>query len=428
MHPEKSSTIKKNRKEFMMSLNRRNFLHTVGVSALGASVALTFAEDGNKPLADWQEGWLDIHHIATGMGNAAYIICPDGTTMLIDAGELDRSGISRMPPVPNDSKTAGQWIADYIRRFSKSFQQAPMLDYVLLTHFHNDHIGSKRPGTPQANGYALSGISMVAEHVGIKKIVDRGYPNYEFPSRAAVVGSNSSYFNEYLNFVEYQRQARKTTVECFVPGSNAQFVLNNNPSKHAFNVQNIHVNGKIWTGEGTNTETIFTEADKPDENRCSTSLKLTYGGFKYYSGGDTPGAPGRDVETSISERVGQVDAMIMNHHAQTDTTNVHFLGKLRPQVMVIPTWDLWHPHPVTMSRMVDKTIYPDDRQIFTTGMYQGIRDNLGEAVKNINSFWGHVVIRAYEDGKTFQVFVLDAKHGTFAAQYSTELLTTKSEG
>ncbi|MDR3110242.1 MAG: MBL fold metallo-hydrolase [Planctomycetaceae bacterium] len=408
-------------------LDRRNFLSVVGTATLGADAALALAEDGNKQFSDWQEGWLDIHHIATGMGNATYIICPDGTTMLIDTGDVDRpEGPQKMPPVPNDSKTAGEWVADYIRRFSKPLKQAtPTLDYVLLTHFHADHIGRKLPSVPEAHGYALSGISMLAEHVDIKKIVDRGYPDYEFPSRKAVVGSNPSYFNEYLKFVEYQQQTRKTTVECFEPGSNSQFVLKNKPSKYAFNVQNIHVNGKIWTGEGTNTQTLFTEADKPDENRCSTSLKLTYGGFKYFSGGDTVGSPGRDVETPISEVVGQVDTMIMNHHAQIDATNAHFLSKLRPQVMVISAWNLRHPHPQKLPQMVDKTIYPDDRQIFTTGMYQGIRDNLGESVNDINPSWGHVVIRAYEDGKKFQVFVLDAETEKFEVKYCTGLLTSK---
>jgi hypothetical protein len=67
--------------------------------------------------------------------------------------------------------------------------------------------------------------------------------------------------------------------------------------------------------------------------------------------------------------------------------------------------------------MVDKTIYPDDRQIFTTGMFQGLRDNLGEAVNDIKP-WGHVVIRAYEDGKQFQIFVLDAENEMFEVKYS----------
>lgn len=52
-------------------------------------------------LPDWQEGYLDIHNIATGRGDATYVILPDATTMLIDCGEMDdRWGV---PQVPDDT-------------------------------------------------------------------------------------------------------------------------------------------------------------------------------------------------------------------------------------------------------------------------------------------------------------------------------------
>ena len=43
-------------------------------------------------LPEWQAGYLDIHQISTGRGNAAYLIFPDGTTMLLDAGRLESLG------------------------------------------------------------------------------------------------------------------------------------------------------------------------------------------------------------------------------------------------------------------------------------------------------------------------------------------------
>ena len=57
-------------------------------------------------LPEWQAGYLDIHQISTGRGNAAYLIFPDGTTMLLDAGDLGvHSGTQEiMKAVPNDSK------------------------------------------------------------------------------------------------------------------------------------------------------------------------------------------------------------------------------------------------------------------------------------------------------------------------------------
>ncbi len=34
---------------------------------------------------------LDLHHINTGSGNAAFYIFPDGTTFLVDAGEISEA-------------------------------------------------------------------------------------------------------------------------------------------------------------------------------------------------------------------------------------------------------------------------------------------------------------------------------------------------
>ena len=39
-------------------------------------------------LPDWEEGYLDIHFINSGRGECAFYILPDGTTLIVDAGEL----------------------------------------------------------------------------------------------------------------------------------------------------------------------------------------------------------------------------------------------------------------------------------------------------------------------------------------------------
>ena len=41
-----------------------------------------------KVLPAWKEGYLDIHAINTGQGECTFFILPDGTTMLVDAGEI----------------------------------------------------------------------------------------------------------------------------------------------------------------------------------------------------------------------------------------------------------------------------------------------------------------------------------------------------
>ena len=45
------------------------------------------AQTVGQPLPAWTPGSLDIHQINTGKGNSALFLLPDGTTMLVDAGD-----------------------------------------------------------------------------------------------------------------------------------------------------------------------------------------------------------------------------------------------------------------------------------------------------------------------------------------------------
>jgi hypothetical protein len=67
------------------------------------------------PLPAWTPGTLDIHQIATGRGNSALIIMPDGTTLLVDAGAAG-DGIPETDPHPDASRPPGMWIVRYLQR------------------------------------------------------------------------------------------------------------------------------------------------------------------------------------------------------------------------------------------------------------------------------------------------------------------------
>ncbi len=133
-----------------------------------------------QQLPAWEPGFLDIHHINTGRGDAAFMVFPDGTTMLVDAGDMSethpRTTSSRNAKlVPNRSKTAPQWIVDYIDQFLPKRQERK-LDYALITHYHDDHFGeidSLRKIAP--GGYQSTGIMEVGTIIPIKKLIDRGF-------------------------------------------------------------------------------------------------------------------------------------------------------------------------------------------------------------------------------------------------------------
>src|SRR5581483_1941370 len=81
------------------------------ILSIAIARALEAGEPGSAPqppsrmpettgtLPPWTAGYLYIHHISTGRGNSAYIVMPDGTTLLIDAGETDQEFIKSVAPL-----------------------------------------------------------------------------------------------------------------------------------------------------------------------------------------------------------------------------------------------------------------------------------------------------------------------------------------
>ena len=174
---------------------KRKFL-TVALTAAAFSVCA----QAQEYLPEWQEGYLDIHTIATGRGDAALIVMPDGTTMMIDAGDNAKAKDTQHPDA---SKMPGEWQAIYIKHFLSQLPDKENLDYAMVTHLHNDHIGTAKDMIPGEHGFGLSGITQVGSLIHFNTFVDRGYPDYDFPSRGKVLGADKGFIEEYMKFVNY---------------------------------------------------------------------------------------------------------------------------------------------------------------------------------------------------------------------------------
>jgi len=223
-------------------------------------------------LSPWQPGLLDIHHINTGRGNSALAILPDGTSLLIDAGAATGQSPALNAPRPDASRRPGQWIARYVERQLRA-TNATGLDYALMTHLHGDHVGQLGVECPEsAEGkYRLTGISDVAAGVPIGKLIDRGFPAYDYPEKATDPNA--------LNYIAFAhaRQAQGLAVERVRPGSIAQIA----PLGRAEVAENCALrilagNGQVWTGEGETAAAHFSAGAKPapPENNCSIALRI----------------------------------------------------------------------------------------------------------------------------------------------------------
>ena len=374
---------------------------------------------------------MEIHHINTASGECVFCIFPDGTNMLIDAGDL---GPERDPvhttTLPNTTRQPGEWIARYISHLIED-RPEKTIDYALLTHFHGDHMGSLSPGSPQTkNGgdYLLSGLTEVAEYVPFKMMIDRDWPTYEYPS--PLTGRKT--FDNYKNFLDWNIKHSNMIAARFKPGSNSQFSLLYHPEKYPeFEVRNIYANGELWTGEKDNTKYLFPEDARVDENRICAAIKISYGDFNYFNGGDITGRISintpvwKDVETPVGKVLGPVEVCEVNHHSYVDAMNESFIASTQPQVFVIQAWNARHINLTTLRAMTSTELYPGDRYVFSTNIHEFATNYLGKNIDKISGYGGHVVIKVLAGGDEYKVYLLSAKDESLSIKSEFGPFTSK---
>ena len=401
-------------------------LYLILVSAL-----LISACGGADVLAPWREGYLDIHQISTGRGNATFMILPDGTTMMVDMGDLGDTTHFRqevMPAVPSSEKSPAEWVARYVRHFSEPLSNDGRIDMMLITHYDSDHIGI----------LGRSGVSELDSLLNIEKIVDRGY---DYPTPEQAMAMNRWTLPGYLKTME-SRAARGLGYEKFVVGSDTQFALLHEP-REDFKIRNVYANGHLWTGDGLR-DIVIGEGDEyaenlkaMNENRLSCTINISYGDFDYHSGGDIQGSsvnstrPWRNVEKFVGEFIGETDVVLANHHAYSDAMYEPFLKAVTPQVCILPVWDYYHPQPSTLYNMLRGGIdeeHPAARDsvnyVFSAGIVGSNRERLASDGQLIMPA-GHIVVRVYEGGDRFQVFVLNDRSLDYEVIYRTPVLVSR---
>lgn len=394
-------------------------------------ITYSSGQDVGGQLTSWQIGMLDIHHINTGRGDTAFAIFPDGTTLLIDAGDMSethpRTTSSRNTSlVPNRSKTASEWIVDYIDKFL-TVNRSRQLDYALLTHYHDDHFGELDSLRQEHEaGYKLTGITEVGSLIPIKHLIDRGF-DFPINLKSESVQKQSRFSKDtygliptlvnYWDFISYQSQRNGLQNTALKVGSNSQIVLLNKADEYPqFYVRNIASNGVIWSGEKEQTFSLFGSGDYPGENPLSNCIKISYGKFDYFTGGDISGIDAfgatdlNALESHIAPVVGPVDVASLNHHGNRDSQNSFYVRTLRPRVWVQQNWTADHPGEEVLRRITSIELYPGERDIFSTVLLDGTKEVIGDILDAYKSQEGHIVIRVRPGGNSYEVFILNDKN------------------
>lgn len=393
----------------MNRLYKKIFIITILIPRFVAALfAQQASEEETCHLPEWKPGYMDLHCIATGQGESNFYILPDGTTMLVDVGDI--CGKWSNNHWPDSTRTAGEWVANYVRHFGP--EHSCRVDYFLLSHFHSDHMGSAKNKD--------SGILAAAKTLSFGKIVDRRYPTYDFPSLEKLLPQISTF--PYAAWVRSCVENGVSVAERFEVGSRSQFVPLHNQN-YDIEIYNIAASGERHSGKGKKTVRMWDNSVDPaqfNENMMSCVFTLRYGDFKYYNGADLTGATvGKakydcDFESKIAPLVGHVDVMMLDHHGWKDSANSYFLRMLSPDVIVVPCLEKSHPAATTFDRITNSK-NPGRRDLYITGDVS--RKELGEERWSAFKPFGHVVIRVYEGGTKYRVYVLDPLSYDYAVKY-----------
>ena len=314
---------------------------------------------GGSTGGSWTLGNLEIHHINIGQGDATLVVSPTGKSLLLDAGESYWNSSA-------DAQTIGPYI--------ESVLGSKNLDYVLISHFHLDHIGYV--------GYG--GLWHLVEQQGftVGKMIHRDYTNY--------LGTTSGTFDNWKTYLEGDGKSKLNPVVA-VEGT-SQIDLG---SGVTVDVLVTDGNGAMLQGDFSNDQT------PPSENDYSVGVLLSYGDFDEWIGGDLSGEYAtssfgysyHDIGLSSAKEIGDVDVYRVNHHGSDHSSSTTFVNQLDPEVSIVSVGDAntyGHPRQSVMDLILSTSdVYMTERGDTNT--------NIGSAVVA-----GHIVIKT-SDGVNYTV-------------------------
>ena len=406
-------------------------------------------------LPAWEEGIMDIHFINSTTGESVFIVMPDGTQLLIDAASstvatnsnanTTNTGIrSRWDPTKTNTR-GSQIIADYIRKCME-WTGNNQIDYFVTTHYDNDHIGgytTSLPFSKNSETYRAIGAAEILDEFQVGKFMDRGYPDYNYPHATKHYKDN---VQNYIKAVKWHVANKGLNAEMFKSGVATQIVPKTD--KYKVKIQNISVNGEVWTGVGTNVDYTFPALSEivcanppeasntdncPPENACSCVMKISYGSFDYFAGGDLQYNgksyfPWKNIELPCAQIAGKVEVMKANHHGVTNTNQADALKAHDPQNIVVCSWVDCHPRTNVLNTMI--TTLPNV-DVHITNFWKGERPSgtddkvTDEEAARVKCYDGHIVVRVTDGGKYYRVMTLEDVQGTMKVKKVTSRYTSR---
>jgi len=382
---------------------RREFIgRLAGTSvALGMTGCFTSRGDGSV-YPGWRPGELDIHLIHTGVGEQSFFMFPDGTTMLIDCGHVNRKPeyVAEIPAMPDGSRTGGEWVRRYLERLTDRRE----IDYLMITHWHDDH---------------TMGIPDVVRSFSFRRFLDHQHPNRRRFWRDA----EEQGYRAVMDWLEKPKAAGTEEMSFSVGARNQIALLHDVEGRYddSFEIRNIAANGVVWDG-GTGSRDCAAEHvratgnPRVPENMLSSAIRIRYGAFTYFTGGDVErefkAADGTtySYEGLVGSVVGSVDVCKMNHHGYWNAMKEPFVRAVRPRVYLSSTWSPQQVNDRNLPIMTSRDLYPGDRDVYPGWLPSSCRQAYAgrSFMDDLAPFQGHTVVKVAPGGASYSVFVLDA--------------------
>lgn len=236
---------------------------------------------------------LTVMMVQVGQGDGLVVRTPGGAVTVVDAGP-DGQGVAAMLPAIDSL-------------------QPTAYGHAFLSHFHDDHQG------------------------GMDEVLQR--PFVLAYDRGDVRRTNTSpATTDYLAAAG----SRRRTIAL-----GQTYGLGDDVT-----VRCVCVNGQVAGGGGLDPTGATQE-----ENARSIALRLDYGSFSMWIGGDLTGGGNStpDVEGPASTSCGNVDVYKVNHHGSNTSTSLNLISRLDPELAIVSAGvanPYGHPTTTTVNRLV----------------------------------------------------------------------------
>lgn len=245
---------------------------------------------------------LEIYFIDVEGGQSTLVVTPDHHSLLIDTGFAgDGSGFR--PGDPRQARDANRIVA------AARDAGITQIDYLLITHFHEDHDG---------------GVSELSQLMPIRAFVDHGIPSAEAENSSP---DTKAAFNTYIAVRKGSRHLQPAPGDT-LPLRDLKVVVVSSAGSTL---------SKPLPNEGDPNNACQAYATPPRdlyENPRSTGVVVQYGNFRFLDVGDLTGQPLFSLACPRS-MIGPVDVYLVAHHGGADVDVPGTFAAFKPRVAIM---------------------------------------------------------------------------------------------